>query len=197
MDNNIIKLSEEQLKQMLNEEIHKRTAAEEKYDNVVGEVDGLLMINDHNICFKIDKIDKSYKESKKSLIEKSIISGATIALFAYMFLKVNPNIEFFDIDSLKENCDNYFVPMLEKMNILNLDNLTLTVYTASFNFVQRIINSIGQSGIIVASSALAFILNCSSNTIKTLKIRKELNELQQKLENLRDFKKNFDEYHTR
>lgn len=136
--------------------------------------------NENNqTTFKIVKIDKEYKKHNKQAITRAIFNGTIILLCAGIVLGSDSNLSNFGTEDLS----NIFNNMTEIASTLSKSDILVAVYTKMFDGINYIIDKIGLMGVILASKSIKFVLSSVRDVKKSLVIKKELNELKNKLEN--------------
>lgn len=133
---------------------------------------------EENIPIKIKKIDTEYKRHNKKAITKAILNGSIILLCASIVLNSDSNISNFGTEDLTNIFDN----IVQTVSTLPKSDVLVAVYTKMFDGINFIIDKIGLMGIILATKSIKFVLSTVKDTKKTLKMKKELLDLKQSIE---------------
>jgi len=138
-----------------------------------------LKSEEENISYKIVEIDKKYKKHNKQAVINATKNAAVILVFIGIVLNSETNISNIGTDELSNVFDNVikFAEKLPKSDIL------VTVYTGLFEGLNQIIEKIGLMGMILATKSVKFITTTLKDSRKSIKIKKELEELEEKLTN--------------
>ena len=136
--------------------------------------------NENNAAtFKITKIDKEYKKHNKQAITRAIINGTIILLCTGIVLGSDSNLSDFGTEDLT----NIFNNITEMATNLPKSDILVATYAKMFDGINYIIDKIGLIGIILASKSIKFILTSVRDVKKSIAIKNELDELQNKSEN--------------
>lgn len=131
-----------------------------------------------NIPIKIKKIDAEYKSHNQKAITKVILNGSIILLCASIVLNSDSNISNFGTEDLTNIFDN----IVQTVSTLPKSDVLVAVYIKMFDGINFIIDKIGLMGIILATKSIKFVLSTVKDTKKTLKMKKELLDLKQSIE---------------
>ncbi len=131
---------------------------------------------------KIVKINKEYKKHNRKTVSKAILNGSIVLICACIVLNSNPNISNFGTEAMKDMLTDIsqftnFFPKTMPFDIL------AACYVKAFEGLNYIIDKFGMMGVFLASQSIRFILSTVSDTIKTLRIKKELLALKRISEN--------------
>ena len=129
------------------------------------------------IILKITKIDREYKKHNKQAVAEAIKNGTIILLCTGIVLNSDSNISNFGTQDLS----NLFNSIIEFAEYLPKSELLVAFYTKTFDGINQIIDNIGLMGLILATKSVNFILSTIKDVNKTLKIKKELLQLEKKL----------------
>lgn len=127
---------------------------------------------------KIVKIDKEYKKHNSKAITSAIINAGVILLLSSIVLNSESNMARFSVDDISLLFDD----ILNQVQKITDNELLLTIYAKMFDSVNAIIEKIGLIGLILVTRSCKLILQTVKDTKKTLKMKKELKELQQIVE---------------
>lgn len=127
---------------------------------------------------KIIKVDKEYKKHNKKAVAKAIMNASIILIFAGIVISSDSNISSFGTKELSEVFDN----VLNTVSFLPQSDIIVAVYTTMFEGINKTIDTIGLMGLIIAVKSVNFVLSTFKDTKQSLKIKKELTELKEKLE---------------
>ena len=131
---------------------------------------------------KIKKIDKKYKEHNKRSVINAISTGSIIVALSIVFMKSDVNISDFWSQELYNMLSGFNSEFVELMKKFPFGDLGASIYTKIMTGLETFIDDYGIMGAILASRSVSFITSTISNASKSIKMKRELNELQNKLE---------------
>ena len=138
-----------------------------------------LQSNEQETTLKIEKIDKEYKKHNKQAVMRAVKNGAIIIMFVGIVLSSDSNISRFGTDDITAILDK----VIQFASQLPESEMIVAMYTQMFDTFIKVVDTIGLMGIILASKSINFVLSTLKDTTKSVKIKKELSELKQMLEN--------------
>ena len=138
-----------------------------------------LQNNEQETTLKIEKIDKEYKKHNKQAVMRAVKNGAIIIMFVGIVLSSDSNISRFGTDDITAILDK----VIQFASQLPESEMIVAMYTQMFDTFIKVVDTIGLMGIILASKSINFVLSTLKDTTKSVKIKKELSELKQMLEN--------------
>lgn len=123
--------------------------------------------------YKIVHLDKEYKKNNKKLITAAIFNASVLALMTLVVIKQDSNLPTTDINSLITTLEE----MINNINLPFFDSVK-ACYAALFDGIRKIMDELGVLGVLLASKAVNFAIKITKGTIKSLKIKNELKQLQ-------------------
>ena len=138
-----------------------------------------LQDNEQETILKIEKIDKEYKKHNKQAVMRAVKNGAIIVMFVGIVLSSDSNISRFGTEDITAIFDR----VIQFASELPESEMLVATYTQVFDTFIKVVDKIGLMGIILASKSINFVSSTLKDTTKSVKIKKELLELKQMLEN--------------
>ena len=126
---------------------------------------------------KIVKIDKEYKQHNKKAVMRAITNGFIIFVFVEIALHTDPSASKIDTDSIMNSIEKLY----SAIPLINTDAI-LAVYAKMFDMMNNIIDKIGIFGMILSTKSIKFVVNTLGDTKKSIKMKKEIEELQKKID---------------
>ena len=138
-----------------------------------------LQVTEQETTLKIEKIDKEYKKHNKQAVMRAVKNGAIMVMFVGIVLSSDSNLSRFGTEDITAIFDK----ALEFASKLPDGEILVSIYTQTFDAFIKVVDTIGLMGIILASKSINFVTTTLKDTTKSIKIKKELSELKQMLEN--------------
>lgn len=138
-----------------------------------------LEVEDENLTLKIEKIDKDYKKFNKKAVMKAILNGSIILAFSGIVLSSDSKISEFGTEDLT----NIFNRLTEVVSYLPKSDILISLYAKMFDGINFMIDKMGLMGLVLATKSIKFVLSTIKDTKKSLEMRRELLELEAKLNN--------------
>ena len=136
-----------------------------------------INFENEEITLKIENIDKEYKKHNKKTVSKAILNGSLILIISGIVLNSNSAISEFGTEDLNEVFDK----LTNAVSFLPQSDLLISIYARMFDGLNIIIDKVGIVGLILATKAIKFVLSIIKDTKKGLCMKKELLELEAKL----------------
>lgn len=129
-------------------------------------------------ALKIVKIDKEYKKHNSKAITNAIINAGVILVLTSIVFNSESNMAKFgsnDISLLFDDILNLFQKITDS-------ELLLMIYSKTFDGLTAVIDKIGLMGLVLATKSYKMIMQTVKDTKKTLKMKKEINDLKEILD---------------
>ena len=132
---------------------------------------------------KILKLDKNakYSEEGSQMIRYAIGNALVLLLVAFIITHYDINIASFDTNTFS----NLYSEIVNKIPFLSSDNnmnhAYNIIYSLLYNGVNQIISKIGLLGFILAGRATSLVIELFRGTIKELKIKKDIKEIDERI----------------
>ena len=131
---------------------------------------------------KITKIDKDYRKHNERAVITAITNGTVIIALAAVIMKSDINISEFGNDRVMELINESYEWVNQITDNIPMGDMASTIYTKLMGVLEIVIDKIGIVGIALANRALSFITSTVKDGVKTVKMKKQINELERKLE---------------
>lgn len=136
-----------------------------------------INFENEELIFKIENIDKEYKKHNKKAVSKAILNGSLILIISAFVMNTNSSISEFGTEDLNE----IFEQLTNAVSFLPQSDLLISIYARMFEGLNIIIDKIGIVGLILATKSVKLVLSIAKDTKKGLCMKKELLELEAKL----------------
>ena len=129
------------------------------------------------LSLKITKVDKEYKKHNKKAISSAIINGTMILAVSTILMRSETNIADMGNTQILGMMDQVQNFGEEILSFISISDFSVVLYTKLMGALDYAVEQVGIVGIALASKSVSFVLKSIGNTAKSLKIKKELNEL--------------------
>ena len=130
---------------------------------------------------KIAKIDKNYRKHNERAVITAITNGTVIIALAAVFMKSDINISEFGNDRVMQLINESYEWVNQIADNIPMGDMVSTIYAKLMGVLEIVIDKIGVIGIILANRAISLATNTVKNGIKTVKMKKEMEEIREKL----------------
>lgn len=138
---------------------------------------------------KISKIDKNYRKHNEQAVIRAISNGAVIIGLSAILMKSNINISEFGNDTVTELINQSYEWINQLTNNIPMGDMASTIYAKMMGILEIAIDKFGIFGIALANRAVSFVTDSIKDGIKTIKTKKEINMLKDRLHELDEFKR--------
>ena len=137
---------------------------------------------------KITKIDKDYRKHNERAIITAVTNGTVIIALAAVLMKSDINISEVGNDRVMQLINESYEWVNQITDNIPMGDMASTIYAKLMGVLEIVIDKIGVIGIILANRAISFVTSTIKDGVKTVKMKKQINELERKLETYKEEK---------
>ena len=138
---------------------------------------------------KISKIDKNYRKHNERAVIRAITNGTMIIGLSAVLMKSNINISEFGNDTITELINQSYEWINQLTDNIPMGDMVSTIYAKIMGILETAVDKVGIIGIVLANRAVSFVTDTVKDGVKTIKTKKEINMLKDKLHELDELKK--------
>lgn len=143
-----------------------------------------------DLILKINKIDKEYRKHNEHAVIRGITNGTLIIALSAVLMRNDMNISEIANDKIIQMINESYERINQITDNIPMGEITSVVYAKVMGIAEVAIEKIGIVGIILASKAVSFVTDTVSDGIKTVKMKKEMNSIRDKIEETYEFEPN-------
>lgn len=134
-----------------------------------------------NLTLKITSVNKEYKKHNAKAVRSAIINGTIILAVSTILMKSETNIADMGNTQILRMMDEVQTFGEDILSLISIGDFPVVLYTKLMGVLDYAIEQVGIVGIALASKSISFVMNSIGDSIKSRKMKKELNDLKELL----------------